>query len=415
VKVSQNALPALFSAILFLLGALFVFAIALLMGMTALISLFAGTEIQAEQTIFLIGFGLEGIILLAAAFFSFQKFLQKPGMDEQVSLSATSWQIAVLMILAAVSILIGYLIRDMNTIRWLLLPLLTIPAAVFPLAALFVFGVRSLPLGTRWQTWNVLGLGMTLTPLLLLILEVVVALFILFGIVAYLLTQPELFLELQRLSQQIMILGPESEAALDLLSPFLTKPIVIIIALIYIGGIVPAIEEIFKPIGVWLFANKLDSPAQGFTLGALSGAAYALIETIGVSGQAEEWASLLFSRIGTGLLHITTSALMGTAIVLAWRERHYLRLLGTYFIVVLLHGLWNSFAILFTFSGLAAVLNQAGILSTIQPAIIVLMSILAVGLFFMLIFSNRRMRKIESRPLPELTVAGEKTGLDQTV
>ena len=98
---------------------------------------------------------------------------------------------------------------------------------------------------------------------------------------------------------------------------FTGLPGVIVTVLLYISVLVPAIEEIFKPIGVWLFARRLQSAAQGFALGALSGAGYALIETIGVSGQQTgEWASLLFSRIGTGLLHITTSALVGAAIVL---------------------------------------------------------------------------------------------------
>jgi hypothetical protein len=205
-------------------------------------------------------------------------------------------------------------------------------------------------------------------------------------------TQPELALELQRLSQEIMILGPQSEAAIELLSPFLTRPGVIAMTLIYIAVFVPMIEEIFKPMGVWLFASQLE-PAAGLTLGALSGAGYALVETIGVTGQTSEWTSLLFSRIGTGLLHITTSALMGAAIVLAWRERRYLRLVGTYLLAVLLHGLWNALAIFFTFSTLAELLEQADGLSRIQPAMIIGMSILAVGLFAILVISNRLMRK----------------------
>jgi RsiW-degrading membrane proteinase PrsW (M82 family) len=164
-------------------------------------------------------------------------------------------------------------------------------------------------------------------------------------------------------------------------------------ALIYIAVLVPAIEELLKPLGVWLLAGRLDSAAQGFTLGALSGAGYALIETVGVSGQAEEWASLLFSRIGTGLLHITTSALMGAAIVITWRQRRYLRLIGSYFLVVLLHGLWNTFATLYTFSMLAELIDQPGRLSTLQPMMIAVMSLLAVILFVILLAFNRRMQK----------------------
>jgi RsiW-degrading membrane proteinase PrsW (M82 family) len=218
---------------------------------------------------------------------------------------------------------------------------------------------------------------------------------------AYIITQPDLMSELQTLSQQIILLDPQSEAARGLFLPFLTRPGVITIALLFIAILVPALEEIFKPLGVWLLAGKLKSPAQGFTLGALSGAGYALIETIGVSSQTVEWASLLFSRIGTGLLHITTSALMGAAIVLAWRERRYLRLIGTYFLALTLHGLWNTFAILFSFSSLAELLGQSGRLITLQPIMITGMSILAIGLVTILLLSNRKMRNTAQLLLPE--------------
>jgi hypothetical protein len=291
-----------------------------------------------------------------------------------------------------VSLLIGYQIREMQNLLWIVLPMLTIPAIVFPLGVFVVLSARKLPFGTRWQTWNVLGLSMTLAPLILFTLEIFVGLIIFAGVVVYLVTQPELAQELQALSQEIILLDPQSEEALELLGPYLTKPGVMAVTLLYIAVLVPAIEEIFKPIGVWLFARKL-SPAQGFTLGGVSGAGYALIETIGVSSQTSEWASLLFSRIGTGLLHITTSALMGAAIVLAWRERRYLRLMGTYLIAVFLHGLWNSLAIIFTFSALAELFEQQGLLGTIQPPVIVAMVVLAVGLFVILMIASLRMRK----------------------
>jgi RsiW-degrading membrane proteinase PrsW (M82 family) len=247
---------------------------------------------------------------------------------------------------------------------------------------------------------------MTLAPLILFTLEIFIGLIILSGVVVYVVAQPELAQELQRLSQEIMILGPESEAAGELLAPFLTQPGVMAIALIYIAILVPAIEEIFKPIGVWLFARDL-YPAQGLTLGALSGAGYALIETIGVSAQTSEWASLLFSRIGTGLLHITTSALMGGAIVLAWRERRYLRLIGTYLLAVSLHGLWNAFAVFFTFSTLAELFAQPGPLGTMQSPIVIAMVALSIVLFAILILSNLSMRKMVSASAAEPDTAGE--------
>jgi hypothetical protein len=305
--------------------------------------------------------------------------------------------------------LIGSQIGGIEPLNWVLLPLLTVPAVVLPLGVLLALGAQRLPLATRWQSWSVLGLGMTLAPLLLLILETIVAIILFIGVVVYVASQPELASELEGIARQLMVLGPQSEAAQDLLSPYLTKPSVMFIALLYIAVLVPAIEELCKPLGVWLLPGKLNSTAQGFTLGALSGAGYALVETIGVSGQVSEWAVLLFTRIGTGLLHITTSALMGAAIVSAWRERRYWRLIGTYIFVVLLHGLWNASAMLFTFSTLAEFLDQPGTLGTLQPWLTAVMIFLAVGLFVILMTSNRRMRIMTIPPLSEPMISTEQT------
>ena len=412
MKSSPTHLPSFLSSLLFILGGLFLFGIAMLMGITALASLFMGIEVSPQQTIFLVAFGFEGIVLFAAAFFVLQKYLQKATADQEVSLFLSGGWIVLLTVLATLSILAGYLLAGMAIVNWLVLPILTIPAIAIPLGVLLALGTRKLPFATRWQTWTVLGLSMTLGPILLFALEILLAIFLFIGVVVYVMSQPGLVFELQQISEQIMILGPPSEEAIELLAPFLTRPGVMVITLLYIAILVPAIEEIFKPIGVWLFAGKLDSQAQGFTLGALSGAGYALIETIGVSGQQTgEWASLLASRIGTGLLHITPSALMGAAIVLAVRNRHYLRMLGTYLLAVFLHGSWNALAMLFTFSTLAEQFDQPGSLGTFQPATISAMVVLAVGLFLILILTNRRLRKTFSPVLLEPgTVEGMDTG-----
>jgi RsiW-degrading membrane proteinase PrsW (M82 family) len=232
---------------------------------------------------------------------------------------------------------------------------------------------------------------MTLGPLILITLEAAVIIMGFIGVIVYIVTQPELIREVERLSNEIVLLGPNSEEAIDLIAPYLTRPGVIVGALLYFALIIPAIEEIFKPIGVWLLASKLESPAQGFALGALSSAGFALAETFGVSGQTSEWAVLLLTRIGTGILHITTSALMGAAIVLAWRERRFIQLIGNYILVVALHGLWNALAITFTFSTLMELLDQQGFLRTWQLPVSISMGLLAVAMFVMLLASNRKM------------------------
>ena len=375
-----------------MLGAVVILSVGLLMGSTALLSFATGKNVEIQQTILFVTFGFEALLLLTAAFFVFQKTLQKPSADRETFFNLSAWQILLIVILASFAILIGSWVGNLETVNLLVLPFLTIPAVVLPLAILLTLGTRDLPMGARWQFWSVLGLGMTLTPFLLFVLEIVTGILFFVGIIAYVSTQPELLYRLQALAQQILVLGPQSETARDLILPWLTKPGVIFTVLLYTAIFVPAIEELFKPLGVWLLGNKLDSPAQGFALGALSGAGYALIETIGVSGQGGEWASLLFTRIGTGLLHITTSALMGAAIVLALRQRRYLRLFGTYVIAIALHGLWNASAMLYTFSEIANLRNQADRLSAIQPISVGALSILSLGLFAILLISHARMK-----------------------
>ena len=406
MRTSQTHLPSLLGLILFVLSGLFMLALALFMGSTAFFSFVSGQRVEVQQTILFLAFGFEAALLFTAAFVSWQKTSEKPSADRAASLPIPFAGIGLLSLVAALAILIGNAIGATEAINWLLLPVLTIPAVVLPLLVILALGTRNLPFGTRWQTWSALGLGMTLTPIILFILEAVVAVVVFVGVIAYVVSKPELALEMQRLSQQILILGPQSEEGLRLLAPLMTRPGVMVTALLYIAFLVPAIEELFKPLGVWLLARRLDSPAQGFSLGALSGAAYGLIETIGVSGQGAEWASLLFSRIGTGLLHITTSALMGAAIVLAWRERRWLRLTGTYLLAILLHGLWNTFAVLFTFSTLSEFLAQPGLLSMRQPVLIAIMSMLAFGLFVIRLLTNRRMRRTISLTSTDYSMAG---------
>ena len=413
MKREQTHLPSLLASILFSVSGLFLLGIGLLIGSTAIFSAFRGETIQVQQTIIFLAFAFEAILLFAAAFFAFQRTLQKPAADRTAFLPLSPALIVIAVLVAAGAILLGSQIGALERVSWLILPLLTIPAIVLPLGVLLALAARGLPLGARWQTWSVLGLSMSLAPFLLLILEALVAIVLLIGVVAYIMTQPELVQELQAISRQVMILGPQSEAARDLLSPFLTRPGVIVTALLYIAILVPAIEEVLKPLGVWLFAGKLESAAQGFTLGALSGAGYGLIETIGISAQGPgDWAGLLFSRIGTGLLHITTSALVGAAIVAAWRERRYLRLLGVYLFAVLLHGLWNAFAMLFSFSELAESLAQSGWLQAIRPMLITAIGILAVALFVILILANRDIRKTISAPALQTSIPADFT--DQT-
>ena len=226
MKTSQNHLPSLLSSILFILGALFLFGIGLVMGVTALVSFVTGTEVQAEQTVFSCRFWLsKGSFCWWQRSLHFKNFFKS---HRQIrSIIHLDFQLAdrSLIVITCASILIGYQIGGIKTINWLLLPILTIPAVVLPLGVLLAFGTRKLPFGTRWQTWSVLGLGMSLTPLILFASEIFIGHHSSSRHCGLYHHATGIGIQnFRRLSQQIMILGPQSEAALDLLSPFLTKP-----------------------------------------------------------------------------------------------------------------------------------------------------------------------------------------------
>lgn len=389
---SKSHIPSLLSALLFIVGALTFFSVALLMGVTSLGTVLAGEAIGAQQTIIMTVSAFQALILSGAAFVSIQRFRQSSFAEKDSSFNVSAWQVVISFILTSVALIVGYWVVQSEIANWLLLPILTLPAVVLPLFVLLGFGIRGLPLGTRWQSWNSFGLAMTLTPFILVFLELFALLFIVVVVVVILMSQPGFETTILQLSSQMENLDPQSKAAQDLIAPYVLKPGVIITALLYFAMIVPLLEELLKPLGVWFFAKRLTSPAQGFALGALSGSAYGLIETLGVSAQTAGWSTLLLSRIGTGALHITTSALMGAAIVYAIRERRYLRLLFTYALSVSLHGLWNTLAIFFAFATISEYFELEHPLRQIQMPLNVGMAILAVMLLVILILTKRGMR-----------------------
>ena len=182
-----------------------------------------------------------------------------------------------------------------------------------------------------------------------------------------------------------------------LLEPYLSNPKVLALAIGYIAVLVPLMEEIVKPIGVWLFARQIPTPAEGFVLGALSGAAYGLVESLGVSNvSGADWVTLVAARMGTGLLHIGASGLMGWGIVSMVQERRYLRGLLAYLGAVSLHGVWNGMTILFGFSNVLNAAETNHLAHLTVPAFGTLV-MLALGMFFLILHANR---KLQPAPFP---------------
>jgi hypothetical protein len=396
MKASQTHYPSFFGFLLFIAAALFLLTTGIILGASALFAGLVGGEVDARGTIYSVTIGFIGILLGGIAVVSFLKFLNKPAAEVPVATSLRGWQIAAGAVAGGLALLLGHLIQGNTSVNWLILPPLTIPAVMLPIWLLTSLGARDLSLGSRWRAGSVLGLSLTITPFILFALEVVVIILIFIFVVMYAVATPDVAAEFEHLSRQFMFIDPESDEAIKLLLPYFVKPGVLVPVALFFSVVIPLLEELLKPLAVWLLVNKLESAGQGFALGALSGAGFAIIETFNVSGQMAEWGGLLFTRIGTGLLHITTSALMGGAIYLAFRERRYLRLVASYLLVVLLHGLWNFAAVANSFSALLA--GDGGLNTTIpvevyqaiETSSAIGLVLLTVILLALLILGNRR-------------------------
>jgi hypothetical protein len=153
-------------------------------------------------------------------------------------------------------------------------------------------------------------------------------------------------------------------------------------------------------------AKRLQRPSQGFCLGVISGAGFALVESLLASSTpGQGWGQLLAARAGGGLMHIFASGLMGWGIASAWQGKR-LRLLGTYVLSVLIHGLWNSAAILIEAGSFQAYLNNNGfskLFDSFSIGGITLLALLVLITLPALILINRKMRQ----PDPAILVSPE--------
>jgi hypothetical protein len=393
MKPSQTHYSSLIAFLLFAIAAAVLLALGFMLGISALIVYLNEGGVELQSTIYSATMLFLGLLLGVVSVVSLLRFLNNPAAHATVSTSFQGWKIAAGLIGAGLTLGLGSLLQDNSSINWLALPLLTIPAVVLPLWTITGLGTRNLPLGSRWRMWGTLGISLTVTPFTLFMLEVIVVIVLFIFIAIYVALNPQVSAEFQNLSSQLAFIDVQSEEVLRLLVPYIMKPVIIIPVVVFIAVIIPLIEELLKPLAVWLLAGKLESDAQGFGLGALCGAGFALWETFNISGQMNEWGILLFTRVGTGLLHITTSALMGGAIYLAVRERRYMRLLGTYLLAALLHGLWNLAAITTSFSAVAITYTQLDGYEPIQWASGIGLIVLAIGLLILLVTSNHRLQK----------------------
>jgi hypothetical protein len=315
--------------------------IGLLMGIAGLLEIFSGNAETAESSLTLsAGSVFLGLALIPSGYFSFMHILNKQAKPLPLHRIPT-WSIVTVWIVSAS---LTALLDNVATIPLVSIPL-NLVTLVLPIWILIRIALRGLDSGSPELRWGTFTVGMTVVPLLIGFAEVMVILAAGIAAIFWIAINPDLISAVESLSARLMYTN-NPDAITRILAPYIFNPVVIGAGLIFFSVIIPIIEELLKPLGVWLSPNRLMTAKQGFAIGVLGGAAYALVESLGISPGIPEASNLLsIVRAGTDLVHVVTTGLMGWALVSAWREKKYIQLGITYLLVIVIHGIWNTLAL----------------------------------------------------------------------
>jgi len=276
------------------------------------------------------------------------------------------------------------------------LALATTISVSLPILLLIMLARSGLPRSTRQREFGTITLGLTVSPLLIMVIEsilialVVVAVFILIGI------RNQAPQQISQIIESLVNAGGGIEQLDLVLFDLMQEPIIALAVFLSLGLLVPMIEEIFKPMAVWFLLNRPLQDHEGYALGLISGGAFALLESAGMVIQMNppDWLAAVVLRAATGILHIGLSGLVGFGLVRSKTIHKPVR--GFLFILLAgaLHGAWNSFAIYSGLAALPALENPAGYQANAATvASIILMGLIFIAVITLNVFTSRFIRR----------------------
>ncbi len=299
-----------------------------------------------------------GALTLPASFYSIQYLLSG---FSRISMPTRlrGWQGIVLFLLWIGSAWLAGFLFDKTPWRWLT-PGLYLLAIGIPVYFVVRLAAGGLHVGSTRRFWGLLSTGMVAGPGLAILIELAFALVAGVGAMIYLVLNPAQLATLRDLAGQLSGANTMDET-MNLLGPILNGPIAFILALLFFSGLAPVVEEASKSIAVWTVFDRLDSSAQGFVAGALSGAGFGLLESLLASATPDQnWAFTLLIRGGSSMMHIMAASLTGWGIARFHLTRRVGPLIGAYVAAVVLHSLWNASIVAITFGGLQVAFGPSG-------------------------------------------------------
>lgn len=280
-----------------------------------------------------------------------------------------------------------------SSLYWIFFPPIQVLVLCIPLWWLVETGRRDLTCGNPQRNWGVVSFGLLITPTLIITVEIIALAIMGVVLLLWASSQPNLLEELHRVSQRLMNAQMNPSVIERIIRPYLQRPAVISMTLVIGAGLVPLIEELLKPLALWVLVRSRPSPSEGFVTGLLCGSVFALIESMGMlsTPTGSAWSGMVIGRLGTGLLHTVTTALVGWGLAVAWSMGKYLKLGTIFMISVALHGIWNTFGIFLGLAPFFASSNNFYNLGQIAP---LALAVLAIFMFLILVGSNQRLRVV---------------------
>jgi len=289
-----------------------------------------------------------GLLLLPVTWLSIKRL--RGWNFEAISLpSLRIWVWIAFLGLWVLSMALASLLHNAPGAAWYV-PILHFLSIALPIYLVIRVAINRISLGSSQRVWTVFGAGMTLSPLLAIIAEILMLALGVAVVALYLGFNPATMAEVEQLIGQIEQ-APDMDSVAYLLEPILKNPLTLLTALTFLSFLVPVIEESAKSLGIWLVADRLASPAQGFAMGVLSGAGFALAESLSASLTVDDtWAVTLFMRAVSSSMHMLATGLVGWGIAHARLEKRYFKMIGMMMLAILLHSAWNAGAV-FTIVG----------------------------------------------------------------
>lgn len=367
-------------------GALFTFTSALGLFLAGMINSLQGYQDNQALSFFNLAWasGLIFLLLLPSTILAAIRLLGKPVPEIHHPGLYQAARIGFM----AVPLLIGlgYLINQNAILATWLLPLIQVAVVALPLFWLVKIGMQDLPPVSSQFDWGIFSFTVTTTMLVIILFELfLIAGIITFAVIYLVRLYPDTLSQLTTTLERILNANMDSETTLRSLRPYLNQPAIIYAFIAIAAGIIPMLEEFLKPLALWFFASRPLSPREGFVGGMICGAAFALLESLGAlaNPQAADWAYIAAGRVGTGILHITCSGLVGWGMAKTWSEGKYASLVGAYLAAVGLHATWNLCALVTGFRELArfspVLADRFDSLVQVSPTILVLLAIAMVS------------------------------------